>query len=217
MIPLYINVYFFSSVARFVPRLENQRAYFEEYIIQYRATLITRSFHPHHRSYFLWVVLASYSVMMQSWSICRHINDSTLFRASVQFSVFEERKSRRSPIRTDTRAMPSDFFVCWYLILQRERSKSKRVRNDVWRRGKQIERGKKIKSLLENVPIITKALQQLSWPKIDWIESSLMTRVACNKGRLENFSLDSFVFILAVLTNLQYFLLSFKCRLKYWV
>lgn len=55
---------FFTSVARFVPRLQNQRVYFEEYIIQFRATLIMRSFHPHRRSHFLPVELAWYSVMM---------------------------------------------------------------------------------------------------------------------------------------------------------
>lgn len=106
-----------------------------------------------------------------------HINDSTLSRASVPFGVFEERKSRRTAIRADTRAMPSDSCnseECWYLILRREREKEQE--SEKWcleKRKTDREGGKKIKSPLENVPIITEALQQLSWPKIDWIESSL--------------------------------------------
>lgn len=154
---------------------------------------------------------------------CR-INNSTLSRASVPFRVFEERKSRRTAIRADTRAMPSDSCnseECWYLILQRERErKSRRVRNDVWRRGKQIERGKKNQitswKCFNNhwsAPATELAKNRLNW-KFSWY---FMTGVASNKGRLENFPSDYFVIILAVLTNSQYFRLSFKRCLKYWV
>ncbi len=105
-----------------------------------------------------------------------HINDSTLSRASVPFGVFEERKSQRTAIRADTRAMPSDSCnseECWYLILQRVRERAGEWEMMSGEEENRSRGGKKIKSPLENVPIITEALQQLSWPKIDWIESSL--------------------------------------------
>lgn len=146
-----------------------------------------------------------------------HINHSTLSRASLPFGVFEERKSRRTAIRADTRAMPSDSCnseECWYLILPSERE-SRGVRNDVWRRGKQIERGEKnqitswkCSNNHWSAPATELAKNRLNW-KFSWY---FMMGVACNKGRRENFPSDSFVFILAVLTNPPIFLSQFQTQ-----